>query len=104
MPTDKTKNILKGFGEGANVVLQDALSRGARPAGGFDISDGEAVDVAITGGTGSTQNPLNRTPIGAVVVNADADGVNASARATNNEVSVTVHGATIPNTVTVWVF
>lgn len=109
MPTDKTKNFLKGFGEAAPALagqLQDAVSRTSRASGDFDISDGEAVEITVSAGTsGSTNNPLDRTPIGAVVVNSDQDAVSASARATDNEVSVEVHaGGTVPITLTLWVF
>jgi hypothetical protein len=105
MPTDKTKNILKGFGEGANVILQESMSRSARPTGAYDISDGEPVEITTTAGNtpASVANPLGRTPIGAFVINCPDDVAREFAvRVTDNEIWLT-HDIT-PGTFTVWVF
>lgn len=105
MPSDKTKNVLKGFGAGANVALQGALSRSARPAGGPDISDGEPVQITTTGGLGQAPNPLSRAPIGAFVVNhPNADTARKLAVfVTDNEVQLR-HDDSSDGTFTVWVF
>ena len=68
MPSDKAKNILTAFGEGADVLLQDSLSKSSRPRGEADISDGETVEITTSGNEGRVPNPLGRAPIGAFVV------------------------------------
>jgi len=103
MPTDKTKNILKGFGDGANVILQESLSRGARPAGAYDISDGEAVEIATVSGSGSVANPLGRAPIGGFVINfPDSTARKTAVYVTGNNVELGHDGT--DGTFTVWVF
>ena len=94
MPTDKVKNVLRSFGEGADVILQDSLSKAVRPAGSFDIGDGELVEVTTTGGTGSAPNPLDRTPIGAIVVQyPDATARKVAVVASENDVQLGHDGA-----------
>ena len=103
MPTDKTKNVLKGFGEGANVLLQDSLSRGTRPAGDYDISDGEAVEIVTASGSGSIRNPLRRVPIGGIVINfPDSTERKTAVYVTSDNVELGHDGT--DGTFTVWVF
>jgi hypothetical protein len=105
VPSDKTKAVLKSFGEGANVLLQDSLSKSSRASGVPDISDGEAVDVTTQGSpaTGSVQNPLGRAPIGAFIVQfPDTEPRAIAVRATEADVSLFHFGT--PGTFTLWVF
>lgn len=103
MPTDKTKSILKGFGGGANVILQESLSRGSRPTGDYDISDGEAVEIATVSGSGSVRNPLGRTPIGGVIINfPDSAERKTAVYVTGDDVELGHDGT--DGTFTVWVF
>ena len=107
MPTDKTKNFLKGFGEAAPALagqLQSAVSRTSRASGDFDISDGEPVEFTTTAaGTVSMPNPLGRTPIGGFVINVpDDDAREFAVSVSDDEIRFTHEGA--PGTFTVWVF